>query len=39
MFIVTEYAALINIRGLAEIIVPFRGFDRNSSNQVMIKRE
>ena len=30
---------LINIRGLAEIIVPFRGYGRNSPNQVMIKRE
>ena len=30
---------LINIRGLAEIIVPVRGYDRHSPNQVMIKRE
>ena len=27
---------LINIRGLAEITVPFRGYGRNSPNQVMI---
>ena len=30
---------LINIRGLAVITVPFRGYDRLSPNQVMIKRE
>ena len=30
---------LINIRGPAEIIVPFRGYGRRSPNQVMIKRE
>ena len=30
---------LINIRGLAKIIVPFRGYDRHSPNQVIIKRE
>ena len=30
---------LINKRGLAEIIVPFRGYGRHSPNQVMIKRE
>ena len=30
---------LINIRGLAVIIVPFRGYCRLSPNQVMIKRE
>ena len=30
---------LINIRGLAEIIVPVRGYDRHLPNQVMIKRE
>ena len=30
---------LINIRGLAEIIVPFRGYGRYSPNQVMIKKE
>ena len=30
---------LINIQGIAEIIVPFRGYGRNSPNQVMIKRE
>ena len=30
---------LINIRGLVEIIVPFKGFGRHSPNQVMIKRE
>ena len=30
---------LINIRGLAEIIVPVRGYGRHSPNQVMIKRE
>ena len=29
----------INIRGLAVIIVPFRGYVRLSPNQVMIKRE
>ena len=28
-----------NIRGLAEIIVPFMGYGRHSPNQVMIKRE
>ena len=26
-------------RGFAKIIVPFRGYGRNSANQVMIKRE
>ena len=30
---------LINIRGLAVIIAPFRGYSRLSPNQVMIKRE
>ena len=30
---------LINIRGLAEIIVPVRGYGRHSPKQVMIKRE
>ena len=30
---------LINIRGLAVITVPFRGYDRNSPNWVVIKRE
>ena len=30
---------LINIRGLAEIIVPFMGYGRHSPNQVMIKSE
>ena len=30
---------LINIRGLAEIIVPVRGYGIHSPNQVMIKRE
>ena len=30
---------LINIRGLVEIIAPFRGHGRNSPNQVMLKRE
>ena len=30
---------LINIRGLAEIIVPVRVYGRHSPNQVMIKRE
>ena len=29
----------INIRGLALIIVPFRGYDRLSPNQLMIQRE
>ena len=28
---------LINIRGLTEIIVPVRDYDRHSPNQVMIK--
>ena len=31
--------SLINVRGLAEIIVPVRGYGRHSPNQVMIKRE
>ena len=30
---------LINIRGIAVIIVPLRGYGRFSPNQVMIKRE
>ena len=30
---------LINIRGLAEIIVSVRGYGRHSPKQVMIKRE
>ena len=30
---------LINIRGLAEIIVPIRAYGRHSPKQVMIKRE
>ena len=30
---------LIKIRGIAEIIVPVRGYGRHSPNQVMIKRE
>ena len=30
---------LINKRGLAQIIVPFRGYDRHSPYQVMIRRE
>ena len=30
---------LINIRGLAVIIVPFRGYGRLSLNQVLLKRE
>ena len=30
---------LINKRGLAEIIVPIRGYGRDSPNQVMLKRE
>ena len=30
---------LINKRGLAEIIIPFRGYGRHSSRQVMIKRK
>ena len=30
---------LINIRDLAEIIVPFRGYGRYSPNQVMLERE
>ena len=29
----------INIRGIAEIIVPVRGYTRHSPNQVMIKRK
>ena len=29
---------LINTQGLAEIFVPFMGYGRHSSNQVMIKR-
>ena len=31
--------SLINIRGLAEIIVQFRGYGRNAPNHVMIKIE
>ena len=34
-----QVLVLINIRGLAEIIVPFRGYGRNSPNHFMIKRE
>ena len=30
---------LINFRGIAEIIVPVRGYGRHSSKQVMIKME
>ena len=30
---------LIDVRGLAEIILPVRGYGRHSPNQVMIKRE
>ena len=32
-------AYVLNIRGLAEIIVPVRGIGRHSPNQVMIERE
>ena len=30
---------LFDKRGLVEVIVPFRGYDEHSTNQVMIKRE
>ena len=30
---------LINMQGLAEIIVPLRSYGRHSPNQVMVKRE
>ena len=33
------YVTLINIGGLAEIIVPFMGYGRHSPNQAMIKSE
>ena len=32
-------ATFINIRGLAKIVLSFRGYGRHSPNKVMIKRE